>query len=549
MHDLSMLIAERLASGLKRKSITKPSQWAQEYRIMGGDHPGKWRFTYHPWLKEMHDSENEFNVGMKAAQMGFTETMLNLSFYMIDVKGKDCLYVLPSKTPDASDFSAARFDAALELSNHLAKLFSDTRNVGHKRAGASNLYIRGSQSRAGLKSIPVSFVVLDEVEEMVQANIPLAFERQSGQIEKLTWLISTPSIANKGIHTFYKNSTQEHFMFECPKCSRLTELTFPECLVITAESLTDPRINDSHLICKECKGKLDHESKMDWLSTARWVPSFTDRDIRGFGVNQFYSSTVAPVRLAESYLKGLSNPADETEFFNSKLGQVHIVEGAKITDENIDNCKGDHKNDDNPQIGLITMGIDVGKWLHYEIDRWFVQGHTGADANVLAKCKVIRFGKVKHFNDLDVLMKRYGVMSCVIDANPERRMAFEFSQRFYQIVKMCFYGRGINGKQIHIGKDPGEPTITVDRTSWLDLSLGRFKIKAISVPLDVDMEYKEHLKALVRVYTKDKEGNPIGSYDKGDNDEDHYAHARNYAEIALPFALMKGRPQDIVGVI
>ncbi len=78
--------------------------------------------------------------------------------------------------------------------------------------------------------------------------------------------------------------------------------------------------------------------------------------------------------------------------------------------------------------------------------------------------------------------------------------------------------------------------ITVDRTSWLDLSLGRFKNKKIYLPIDVDMEYKAQLKAQVRIYEKDSEGNPVGRYVCG-NEDDHYGHARNYNEIAFEMIL------------
>ena len=96
-------------------------------------------FFFHPWLKDMHNSEAELNVGMKAAQVGFTETVLNVAFYNIDIKNRDVLYILPARTPDASDFSSARFDSALESSEHLEQLFSDRKNIGHKRAGSRNL--------------------------------------------------------------------------------------------------------------------------------------------------------------------------------------------------------------------------------------------------------------------------------------------------------------------------------------------------------------------------------------------------------------------------
>lgn len=552
MHEIGKLLAERIQAGLKRKSLTTCSRWACECRVMGKPFPGNWSFRYHPWLREMHDSRAELNVGQKSAQVGFTETVLNKTFFKIDVEGVDCLYVLPAKTPDASDFSAARFDPALELSPHLSRLFSDVKNIGHKRAGTTNLYIRGSKSRAGLKSVPVGFVVLDEVDEMNQDNIPLAWERMSGQKEKEVWMVSTPTIDNFGINKYYQLSTQEHFCFKCPCCGKMTELTFPDCLVVTADDLTDPKVTESYIRCKECKNRLEHEEKPTWLKDGIWVPMFPERDTRGFHVNQLYSFTVPPKDLALSFLRAQRDPADEQEFYNSKLGLPHIVEGARITDADIDRCRGDYKKGARKTNRVITMGIDVGRWLHYEIDEWLIPNRLlSDDFNIQSRVRVIDQGKVLHFEQLDLLMKQFGVWFAVIDAQPDRRKSLEFALRFPGHVKMCFYGMGVQGKAIHVGKEEQpdvptiEPTITVDRTSWLDLSLGRFRTQGmIELPVDITTEYREHLKALVRVYEKDRDGNPVGKYVKGSN-ADHYAHARNYAEIALNFAVSLSTPENI----
>jgi phage terminase large subunit GpA-like protein len=219
-HAIAKLMRERIASGLKRKSVTSCSKWAETYRFVDKPYVGNWSFRYLPWQRGMHDSDAPLNVGQKSAQAGYTETVLNRTFYMIDVKGVDCLYVLPSSTPDASDFSASRFDSALDLSPHLAAMFSDVKNIGHKRAGSSNLYIRGSRSRSQLKSIPVGFIVLDELDEMEQDNIPLALQRTAGQFESQVWMLSTPTIPDEGINKYFKTSNQEHFFFKCPGCSR-----------------------------------------------------------------------------------------------------------------------------------------------------------------------------------------------------------------------------------------------------------------------------------------------------------------------------------------
>jgi hypothetical protein len=198
-----------------------------------------------------------------------------------------------------------------------------------------------------------------------------------------------------------------------------------------------------------------------------------------------------------------------------------------------------------PQNALVTLGVDVGpKWIHYEVDQWhFDRNSSTPDVNIIAKCKVLKHGKVQHFEELDSLMPLYRVAFAVVDANPERRKAFEFASRFWGHVRLCFYGTGITGKQIHLS-DESELTMTVDRTSWLDVSLGRFRTGSISLPIDTHLEYKEQLKAPTRIYKKDKSGNAVGTYVTG-NEDDHYAHARNYSEIALTQAVGLGQNQDI----
>lgn len=539
-------MAERIASGLRRKTVNVCSRWAMEYRVMPS---GPWKFDRHPWLREMHDSQAEMNVGQKAAQMGFTEWALNKTLHKIDVEGVTCLYILPSES-DASDFSAARFDPALEASEHLRKLFSDVANVGLKRAGQASLYIRGSRSRSKLKSIPCGFITFDEVDEMSQENIPLAMERGSGQDSLQILMLSTPTLDDTGINTYYKNSTQEHFFFKCPHCSRLTELTWPECLVVTADSITDRSIENSHLICKECSGVLPHETKPEWLSTGRYVPEHSDRPVRGFTINQMYScaNAVRPSALAVAALKAELDPTEATEWYNSKLGRTYEAPGARVTDTDIERCIRTYASGPQGRSYIRTMGVDVGKHLHYEIDEWYLpqQKTPGLEINDEARCHVLQVGTVTDFGDLDKLMRQFSINGCVVDRQPETREAYKFACRFWGVILLCMYGRGIYGKQVQLGTEE-ERTITVDRTSWLDLSLGRFRNGTIELPCDIPSAYRRHIKEPVRVYTKDKDGNPVGRYEN--KSDDHFAHARNYAELALKVAMSVGQSHDIKGMI
>lgn len=545
--SLQQEMAQRIQSGLARKSITEPSRWACKYRYMGHPYPGVWTFEHHPWLKEMHDSKAEISVGQKSAQMGFTEWALNVCFHFIDIKRMDVLYVLPNTRPDAADFSSGRFDKALELSGHLQEMFSDVQNVGHKRAGPTNLYIRGSNARSGLKSIPVSLLILDELDEMTQENIPLATERLMGQLVRHQLLLSTPTIPDYGINFHYNDSTQEHFYFPCPSCSRQIELRFPDSIVITGESTTDDSLADTHLICYECKARLPHEDKKAYLGKGKWVANHRGRVARGFHVNQLYSMNLHPSVIAKAFLQGQKDASAEQEFHNSKLGMPHIVAGARVTEPMINQCIGTYRKLDFNRAGVITMGVDVGRVLHVEIDAWHnLDVYSGHDYNTYARPQVLTHLEVENFEDLDRLMFDFGVHFAVVDSQPDHRKALEFANRFPGRVKLCRYPIGQNGRNITIASEQ-EHTINVDRTSWLDLSLGRFKNGTITIPMDTTHDYKQQIMAQVRIPKKDANGNPIARYETPGNRHDHYGHARNYAEIALPFARGLGIAQDIRG--
>lgn len=544
MSEMAAVLIDRVTSGLRRKSIQSCSRWAEEYRVMGKPFPGRWTFDWHPWLREMHDCEDPEIVGQKAAQMGYTETLLNKTFFNIDIKGNSVLYVLPASKPDAADFSSARFDPALEMSTHLKTLFSETKNVQHKRAGSANLFVRGSRSRSQLKSVPASFAAIDEFDEMDQSNVALIPERASGQLEKQMMYISTATIPKYGINKKFEASNQQHFFFKSPFLGgdkTFIELT-EDCLVITSDDAESPDLKKSYIKCPVTKKEIPHDQKRFHLKDGIWQPTKGNCNITGFYVNQLYSSTVQPWELAQSKLRGLSNPADEQEYYNSKMGLCHIVEGARVTDENLDASYGEYRTVFEPkrkyQNHFITMGIDVGKWLHFVIKQWFIDDSIKTnDISLKTTSRIIRADKVKDFSELGNLMLDYSVNYAVIDANPERRKAFEFAQEWAGYVKLCFYAKGVTARQINIHSEEGkEHCISVDRTSWLDVTLARYRSGKIKLPFDISTEFKDHIKALVRIYEKDADGNPIGRYVNGDND-DHFAHADNYAEIALPMAV------------
>lgn len=554
MNDIKKFFLEQIRSKLNRTTITSCSRWAEKYRVVnGGSFPGPWTFDHHPWLLEMHDCEDRKIIGQKAAQLGYTEWALNKSFYNIDIRALSVLYILPSDD-DASDFSADRFGRALEASEHITNMFTSVRNVQHKRSGHASLYVRGSRSRSKLKSIDTALIIYDEVDEMKQENLALAEMRQSGiaedQIQQIK--LSTPTTPETGINVDFKSSTQNHYNFKCPSCSKLIELGFDN-LVVTAEHKMDMGYLNSYIRCNECKVKIDHDNKLSILQakakggSGRFVPSFSDRNFTGFYINQLYSPVVSPPTLALNYLEGIEDPSKATEFWNSRLGLPYLSEGAKLEEEQIKRLIRDYFK--GPTDGrIITMGVDVGAVCHYSIEEWTLPEHRSPalDVNDEATCRLINEGQTSgaanDFNELAGLMNQYQVDFCIIDAEPERRAAYQFATRFWGRVLLCDFLWSAQGRQIVPGLEE-DCVVKVNRTSWFDLALGRFKNGTIILPKDVSRQYISHICSPQRVYKKDRYGNNYGFYEN--TTPDHLALSRVYNEIALVHAPFHGAATDV----
>ena len=543
----SKKLLTRFNQRLDRGTISNCAEWACKRRIMGEPFEGDWSFTYHPWLYEPHTSTHKHRVCRKGAQLGFTEWAINEAFYAIDHYRKSVLYGLPTRG-NASDFSS-RFDDALELSPYIKGIFSGTNNVGLKKAGAVSLYIRGARSRADLKSIPVGLLILDEIDEMPEESVSLVEHRKDGQKKGTTSLLklSTPTIPGFGIDLEYTQSNKGLYFFECPSCSKLINLDYPRNFELCGESLDDD-LSRSRIFCHECQATLPHESKVDFLKskdfggTGHYVFEKELREKQGFSTNQLYSMAEGgtSVEWAKSIILSRTSKTREQELYNSKAGKAHIVSGAKVEWEQIDDCKGGYSQakkalSHRPR----TMGVDVGNVFHVVIDEWdevFRIGKPNQCYEPRLLKETTTGGGAWDVKEVIALFNEYECHSLVIDGEPERRIALQLLQLLGHCAWMCDYSEGLKGGEVKIDEETG--LVQVNRTNWLDIVTGRFMNGTGKIPYDISMEFSDHIQALVRCYKDNRWGEPVGRYVS--NGPDHFAHARVYSEVALPFAIFKG---------
>jgi len=490
-------------------------------------------FEGYEYLVEPVDLITEKFIVRKGAQLGWTEAIgINRVLYGIVVRRASALYLLPTGD-DVSDFSAARMNPAIEDSPLLSQLFTQINNVGLKRAGSISLYLRGTNSRTKLKSIPVGELYLDEYDEMDPANVTLAKERLSGHKVKYEVNFSTPTIPEYGIDKEWRNSDQRMYVVECPFCKRKQYLDWPGNVV-----WDESDSSTASFCCQDCKHLWTYDDRAIAIKLGKWVVTNPNGSYPGYWINQLCSRTLTAVEIVRKFITSEENDIKKKEWFNSVLGMPYVPKGGLLSLVEIRNvttgpCML------NASAGC-TMGVDVGAYYYYEIARW----------NGGRQKEVVRVGRVKNTEELYPLMHNYAIWRCVMDANPERREARRFADHFRGRVFLAFYPTAKEELKKKVAEwDEANNIVSIARTESLDITLGRFRRQGeIILPRDIPDEYVQHLRNVVRTLEEEeRDGQPTGRvFSKYlETGPDHYVHASNYNDVAgnnqmSGYTLLKG---------
>lgn len=532
-----------LAEGLVNNSLNSCARWA-EHRIWTPQPSlGPLKFDKFPWQRDILNCQEDVVTIQKAAQMGFSVVGLIKALYMVDQKKTDVLFILPTAGL-AGDFTKARLDQMVAVSPSIRNMWKEG-NVGLKTThDHAHIFIRGSVAESGLVSVPVGCAVVDEYDRCNPKAMSLVLERLAAHEEKHFFGLSTPTLPNFGINKQYLLGSMERFRFPCPSCGKAIELLWPDeekgikgSIEICGEHATDPDCSKSFFKCPDCDNKLPHESKQEWLAKAYWEATNTQVEgHRSFHLNQMYGPAMKAAELVRAYHKGQSDDAAQVEFVNQKLGEPHLLEGARVTDQIIDQCIGPHRTEDpRPETGdrMIVMGVDVGTFLDINISEYLYDRDPGYEPHLNSVCKVLWAGRLagNDFSILDRLMAEWQVQYACIDFQPEMVLAKAFARRFHGFASVVQYRKGTTGHEIKEAFDDERVSIlTVDRTSFLDMSLGRLHKQRCILPQNIGGVFREHTQNLVRTYEMDELGRPKATYVS--LGADHQAHALTLTEVA-----------------
>ena len=390
MKNYDDLYFKSFQQGLKPDPNFNVSQWADNHRILtsvSSAEPGPWRTDRTPYLKEIMDCLSPSNhcekvVFMKGAQIGGTECGNNWMGFVIHHAPGPMLIVNPT-VETAKRTSKMRIDPAIENCPALKEKVQDprSRDSGNtmlmKEFPGGVLILTGANSAVGLRSMPIRYLFLDEVDGYPDdANaegdpVNLAIQRTATFSNKKIFMISTPTIKNYSrIETAFLEGDQRYYFVPCPDCSELQILKWKNIKWPKGQP------ENAYYKCKKCGSKWEDHQKAEILKNGKWISQNPNNESKtiSFHLSSLYSphGWVSFGDIAKEFSEVHKDPPRLQVWTNTKLAETW----EDMSGEDIDPT-GLLKRRENfgkylpKDVAIITAGVDVqDNRLELEIVGW-----------------------------------------------------------------------------------------------------------------------------------------------------------------------------------
>lgn len=454
---------------------------------------------------------------MKAAQIGVSAWLIRWALRVAD-RGATALYVMPRER-QATEFSTLRLGTVIASSDYLRarqdlrrSASSDTKRL--KSIGDGFLAVRGSKSEDELVSVDADALALDELDRLVQGNLPRVMQRVTGPLAwNVVRQVSTPTIPNYGIAAAFADSDQRRWTVRCgglkrsraasSGCGRWHTLAGAETFATlldhegavlnrAGQQIGGPPIT---IRCDACRSELD-------VREGEWVATFPDgQRPRGYHAPKF---VVPGVNLAGVvHRSSATKDKARRAFHNEDLGEPWQAVNAGLTDEQIAGAQRDFAMSCDGYIGAnpVTMGVDVAdtRGLNVRISEHLSEHEKRALWIGIVDDGIAPWGATtgSAHEILSQIMARYRVRMVVIDHAPGGRLTRGWCELHYGRAYRVQWSD--NQRAVLSRTDPkGDPTKLVARYyEGLDATLDLIRRQANLLPKYPPDGYVRDLKGRV----------------------------------------------------
>lgn len=388
MADAFAIYNEGFNAGLKPDPLMNISEWADKYRILSqkaSAEPGKWRTSRTPYLKEIMDCLSPYSgiekvVFMKGAQIGGTEVGNNFLGYIVHLSPGPVMLVMPT-VDGAKRTSKTRIDPMFAAIPELKGVISDRRSKDAsnttlmKEFQGGVLVLTGANSAIGLRSMPVRYIFLDEIDaykgdvEGEGDPVNLAIKRTSTFNRRKIFMVSTPTIQGVSrIEYEYEQSDQRHYMVPCPYCNKRQSLKWKQIHFENDDPAT------ATYVCEHCGAIIEEHLKTWMLENGIWEKSNPKSNVAGFHLSSLYSPVgwFSWADAVKQFLDAKNKDNLLKVWVNTVLGETWLEKGEAPEWQILFDKREDYQQEIVPSGGLfLTAGADVQKdRIECEVVAW-----------------------------------------------------------------------------------------------------------------------------------------------------------------------------------
>jgi phage terminase large subunit GpA-like protein len=366
------------------------SEWSDANRVLttrSAAEPGPYSTARTPYLRAIMD---DLSVGSpilrvvfkKCAQIGASEVGNCWIGYLVDQAPGPILMVQPT-VELAKRYSKQRIDALFDESELMRSKVrtARSRDSGNtillKEFEGGLLIMTGANSAVGLRSMPVRYLFLDEIDAYpgdVEAEgdpVALAEARaRTFSFRSKKFLASTPGLKNMSrISREYERSDQRKYFVPCPLCAVMQTLEFPRLRWQPGKPAT------VQYQCSSCEGTFGEHHKTDMLAAGEWRSTAESLDAlaHGYHLNGLYSPVgwLGWADIAKQWEDAVNDADARKTFINTVLGEEWEEEAAEVPDwQRLYERREEWPLHTVPERGLfLTAGSDV-QADRIEVDIW-----------------------------------------------------------------------------------------------------------------------------------------------------------------------------------
>lgn len=519
------------------------SEWSDANIILpkksSAEH-GKYKTSRTPYLREIMDSlsdnDTEIVVYMKPAQSGGTQAGLNWCGWIIDANPGPAMMLQPTLDM-AKRLSKQRVQSMIDSCPSLASKVKPAR----ERDSGNTLFVKeftngmcvitGANSATALRSMPVKYLHLDEVDayptDVDDEGSPadLAIKRTTTFKDRKIFISSTPTVKGfSQIEYWYSLSDMRQYYVPCPHCGHHQVLKWSN---IIFQHEGKKIIGDVQYACESCGVLIDEKYKHSMVTKGEWRAT-AESKIKGYHHNALISPWTTWQEIATEHLRVGGDSTLLKTWVNTILAET-FEESYEVVDEvTLINRKEKYTSQIPDGVIVLTAGVDIQK---DRIESTIIGWGYGWESWVIEHR--VLWGDTTHddvWADLDVFLQTqytdnycniFRVVTAVVDSGYNTQYVYRWVKP--REVRRIYASKGLS--------DYGKPLVTnpvrrninnitlfgIGTLAAKDIFYGRLNITngpgAIHFPDTISDEYIQQL-ASEKIKTKYRKGIPYREYVK-----------------------------------